>query len=57
MSDRWKIYTSHVNAGPLQFVWWGWPAWRLNAFRYTHSLAAIYRWSLSIGPLEIRRWT
>lgn len=43
-----------------QFVWWGWREiergwgfWRPDpddGFNY------IYRWSLTIGPLEIRRW-
>ncbi len=44
-----------------QFVWWGvsrWCYWWPPIYfgRYTHNLAGIYRWSLSIGPLEIRRF-
>ncbi len=40
----------------LQFVWWGW-RWHLPyVHRWTGSLAHIYRWSLCLGPLEIRRW-
>lgn len=47
---------SHLNAGRWQFVWWGWSAGLLNAHRYEGSLAAIYDWSVSVGPLEIRQW-
>lgn len=52
-----------------QFVWWpivfrercghlDWfGAWGLQFHRFTvNSLAKIYRWSFTIGPLEIRRW-
>lgn len=40
-----------------QFVWW-WPLreWCVSCGRYDHGLRLIYRWSVQIGPLEIRRW-
>lgn len=42
-----------------QFVWWGW-RWTLvpRAFRFVRhvALADTFRWSLFLGPLEIRRW-
>jgi hypothetical protein len=41
----------------LQFVWWGWRVWRFGpGFQPGSGLTKIYRWSFSIGPLEIRRW-
>lgn len=43
---------------PLQFVWWSDSAdWRILWARYGGGLRLIYRWSLCLGPLEIRRWT
>jgi len=41
----------------FQLIWWGWRVWRFNGrkpFRY--GLSRIYMWSMSVGPLEIRRW-
>ena len=41
--------------GRFQFVW-RWTEWAL-AFRHSHhGMAAIFRWSLFIGPLEVRAW-
>ena len=40
-----------------QIVWW-WPAdWTIGFDRFENSwMSLIYRWSFSVGPLEIRRW-
>jgi len=40
-----------------QIVWW-WPAdWTIGLDRFENSwMSLIYRWSFSVGPLEIRRW-
>ena len=46
---------AHLNTPLLQFVWWGWP-WHFTAHRYEGGLAHIYDWSVSVGPLEIRKW-
>lgn len=43
----------------LQFVWWGWSSWRSGFVRFNPEktdLALIYRWSLCLGPVEVRRW-
>lgn len=40
----------------FQFVWWGFGHTRWRFLRFQYGLAFIYRWSLSLGPLEIRRW-
>lgn len=42
-----------------QFVWWGWRDWRLGFVRFDSdvtNLALIYVWTISLGPLEVRRW-
>ncbi len=39
-----------------QVVWW-WPEWKgVRLHRWTDSWRMIYRWSLHLGFLEIRRW-
>jgi len=40
-----------------QIVWWGWRdlAWWLPR-EYEGGMALVYRWSMWIGPVEIRRW-
>lgn len=47
----------------FQFVWWGWtsvfvgPSFGFKEFDEEETdLALIYKWTLFIGPLEIRRW-
>lgn len=46
---------------PLQFVWWGW-AWACKpprgvSFKWIRgSPGYVYKWTLAIGPMEIRRW-
>ncbi len=41
----------------FQFVWWGWRQWaRPRVHHWSGSLSLIYRYSLVLGPLEIRRW-
>ena len=43
----------------LQFVWWGDPRdwqWRARRYRPATSMGRIYRWSLWLGPLEVRAW-
>lgn len=32
-------------------------AWSIGFWRWEGSMSAIYRWSLVIGPVEVRRWT
>lgn len=49
------------NCRNYQLVWWGWRwAFRPSAYvfmRHTHpALADVFRWSLFLGPIEIRRW-
>ena len=40
-----------------QFVWWWSLAdWSIGFGRWSGSMSLIYRWSLQVGPLEIRRW-
>ena len=40
----------------FQFVWW-WPEWRGVRFRrFEESWALIYRWSVTLGFVELRRW-
>jgi len=45
-----------------QLLWWGlryirWPLLAFIKFDLQHTdLALIYKWSLSIGPLELRKW-
>lgn len=36
-----------------QFVWW-WTRWSIRAYGWPSTWP--YRWSLHLGPLEIRRW-
>jgi len=44
----------------FQVIWWWceWRDWRpwFVVSRPTGNLRYIYRWSVSFGPLEIRRW-
>ena len=41
----------------FQFVWW-WPLqdWSISWGRWLGGMRLIYRWSVQVGPLEIRRW-
>mgnify|MGYP001014168216 FL=1 len=48
-----------VTVKGFQFLlWWPLHYWGLHMYRYEPplSLARVYRWSLVIGPLEVRRW-
>ena len=55
---------THKTRPKFQFVWWlncvrwGWNFWPLLWFRrYSDRYTGhFWRWSLWIGPLEIRRW-
>ena len=39
-----------------QVVWW-WPEWKgVGVYRWRDSWATIYRWSLRLGFVEVRRW-
>ncbi len=56
-------YAKRLNYGRswrnLQFLWWGWPRrWRSSFWfaRCRPPLDATWRWTMMIGPLEIRRW-
>lgn len=45
----------------FQFVWWGFEGfawWRFpwGVRHFEGGLRSIYRYSLCLGPLEIRRW-
>jgi hypothetical protein len=43
----------------LQFVWWGFrfgKAFDFKFHRWKGAMSRIYRWSLILWPLEIRRW-
>jgi hypothetical protein len=40
----------------FQFVWWGLSRWQFGFCRWEGSLRAIYRYSVNLGPFEIRRW-
>jgi len=45
--------------GGLQVVWWwDWPAFRHPFFfrRFKRAWRMVYRWSVRVGPLEVRRW-
>jgi len=40
-----------------QWVWWGWRCWRRPFVRrFTTELRLIYRWSIGVGPCDLRRW-
>lgn len=40
----------------MQFVWW-FPDWKgFGFYRYERGMARIYRWSLVLGFVEVRRW-
>ncbi len=41
-----------------QLVWWQWGDWYFRPWPepWTGSMALIYEWSISLGPLEIRKW-
>ena len=44
-------------ADRYQFLlWWEPRYWGFHLYRYTGSLWFCYRWSLVIGPLEVRAW-
>lgn len=43
----------------MQTIWWGgypW-TWKISFSRWEGVMSAIYRWSLVVGPVEVRRWT
>ena len=45
-----------MNSGQYQFVWW-WPEWKgIGLQRYTGAWGTVYRWSLWLGIVEVRRW-
>lgn len=40
----------------FQIVWW-WRAWRLRVVgAWPAAGSPIYRWTVRVGPLEVRRW-
>ena len=41
----------------FQLVWWGWQpdCWFFGLWRWEGANRP-YRWSLGLGPLELRRW-
>lgn len=39
-----------------QLVWW-WPEWKgIGRRRFVGSWAGVYRWSVWLGFVEVRRW-
>jgi hypothetical protein len=53
MADRHVEYPY----GRFQFACWRWRWWPLVLRHgYEGVLYFVYRWSVSVGPLEIRRW-
>lgn len=42
----------------LQFVWWGGEReyWSFGLRRWNDTWRYIYRWSMCLGPVELRRW-
>jgi hypothetical protein len=39
----------------MHIVWW--PTWHgFDFYRFKRGMAKIYRWSLVLGFIEIRRW-
>ena len=41
----------------IQWVWW-WPEWKgVGFYRWEGDWALIYRWSIRLGFVELRRWT
>jgi hypothetical protein len=46
-----------LRAKRLQFVWYGWSAWRRLYFeRFTNGLRFVYSWRIAVGPIDVRRW-
>lgn len=46
-----------LETGGLQILWHHYhDGWTIGWGHFHHGLAAIYRWWIQVGPLEIRRW-